>query len=88
LGHKEINGPIYYSLPIIKCPKSTLQEFQDGIGVVNEGVLSKENILIVVKDKNIMLDSKLNAWLGDFGLTCVENEKISYEELEGLFFLV
>jgi hypothetical protein len=48
-------------LPIIKCPKSTLQEFQDGIGVVNEGVLSKENILIVVKDKNIMLDSKLNA---------------------------
>jgi hypothetical protein len=42
LGHKEINGPIYYSLPIIKCPKSTLQEFQDGIGVVNEGVLSKK----------------------------------------------
>jgi len=35
-----------------------------------------------------MLDSKLNACLGDFGLTCVENEKISYEEIEGLLFFL
>jgi hypothetical protein len=32
------------------------EEFQGGFGVVNKGVLPTENILVVVKGKNIMLN--------------------------------
>lgn len=33
-----------------------LEESQCGFGVVNKGVLSEQNILIFVKDNNVMLD--------------------------------
>jgi hypothetical protein len=32
------------------------EEFQGGFGVVNKGVLPTENILVVVKGKNVMLN--------------------------------
>jgi hypothetical protein len=33
-----------------------LEESQGGFGVVKKGVLSQQNILIVVQDNNVMLD--------------------------------
>ena len=36
-----------------------LKELKDGFGVANQGVLPKENILVVVKNNNIMLNFEL-----------------------------
>jgi hypothetical protein len=36
-----------------------LKELEDGFGVANQGVLPKENILVVVKNNNIMLNFEL-----------------------------
>jgi hypothetical protein len=82
-NHKEIIGPTYYSLLIIKCPKFILEQFQGGFGMVKKGVLlKKKNILVAVKDNNIILDFKFNARLRDFSLACaLENDMKSYKEL-------
>jgi hypothetical protein len=36
-----------------------LKELKDGFGVANQDVLPKENILVVVKNNNIMLNFEL-----------------------------
>ena len=53
---KNKNEPTYCLLPTIKCANLMLEESQCGFGVVNKGVLSEQNILIFVKDNNVMLD--------------------------------
>ena len=39
--------------------KLMLKELKDGFGVANQDVLPKENILVVVKNNNIMLNFEL-----------------------------